>query len=99
MLRGHQGPLGLKHAYLKDAPALPADTPIADLYGAMTHAPCPLPVVDETGQYLGVVSRTTLMRFLDRDTPPVLPAQREVAPLQLNPAFPHQASEPVVKAA
>ena len=99
VLRGHQGPLGLKHAYLKDAPALPADTPIADLYGAMTHAPCPLPVVDETGQYLGVVSRTTLMRFLDRDTPPVLPAQREVAPLQLNPAFPHQASEPVVKAA
>ncbi|MGB6100516.1 MAG: glycine betaine/L-proline ABC transporter ATP-binding protein ProV [Comamonas sp.] len=98
-LRGHHGPLGLKHAFLTDAPPLPADAPVADLYGAMTNAPCPLPVVDETGQYLGVVSRTTLMRFLDRDTPPVLPAQPEVAPLQLNPQFPHQAIDPVVKAA
>lgn len=98
-LRGHQGPLGLKHAYLKDAPPLPADTPVAELYGAMTNAPCPLPVVDEAGQYLGVVSRTTLMRFLDRDTPPMLPLQPEVAPLQLNPHYPHQAADPVVKAA
>jgi glycine betaine/proline transport system ATP-binding protein len=98
-LRGHHGPLGLKHAFLTDAPPLPADAPVADLYGAMTNAPFPLPVVDEAGQYLGVVSRTTLMRFLDRDTPPVLPAQPEVAPLQLNPQFPHQAIDPVVKAA
>ena len=98
-LRGHQGPLGLKHAYLKDAPPLPADTPVAELYGAMTDAPCPLPVVDEAGQYLGVVSRTTLMRFLDRDTPPMLPTQPEVAPLQLNPHYPHQTADPVVKAA
>jgi len=65
----------------------------------MTRAPCALPVIDEAGIYLGVVSRTTLMRFLDRDTPPVLPAQPEVAPLHLNPQFPHQAVDPVVKAA
>jgi len=98
-LRGHRGPLGLKHAFLQDAPPLPADAPVADLYGAMTRAPCALPGIDEAGIYLGVVSRTTLMRFLDRDTPPVLPAQPEVAPLQLNPQFPHQAVDPVVKAA
>jgi len=98
-LRGHRGPLRLKHAFLQDAPPLPADAPVADLYGAMTRAPCALPVIDEAGIYLGVVSRTTLMRFLDRDTPPVLPAQPEVAPLQLNPQFPHQAVDPVVKAA
>ena len=98
-LRGRQGPLGLQHAYLHDATPLDANAPVAELYGAMAHAPCPLPVIDDAGRYLGVVSRTTLMRFLDRDTPPVLPAQPEVAPLQLNPRFPHQAADPVVKAA
>src|SRR5690606_30715892 len=30
-LRGHHGPLGLKHAFLQDAPPLPADAPVADV--------------------------------------------------------------------
>ncbi|QEA14161.1 glycine betaine/L-proline ABC transporter ATP-binding protein ProV [Comamonas flocculans] len=98
-LRGHQGALGLKNAFMREVVPLEANAPVAELYGAMVHAPCPLPVIDDAGQYLGVVSRTTLMRFLDRDTPPVLPEQPEVAPLQLNPQFPHQAAEPIVRAA
>ena len=72
-LHGHHGPLGLRHAFLPDIPQLAADTPVAELYGPMGSAPCPLPVVAEDGRFLGVVSRTTLMKFLDRDTPPVPP--------------------------
>ena len=72
-LHGHHGPLGLRHAFLPDIPQLAADTPVAELYGPMGSASCPLPVVAEDGRFLGVVSRTTLMKFLDRDTPPVPP--------------------------
>src|SRR5690606_12689012 len=72
-LHGHQGPLGLRHAFLAGVDPVSADTPVADLFGPMSTAPCPLPVVTESGKYLGVVSRTGVMRFLDRDTPPVPP--------------------------
>ncbi|WP_313071312.1 glycine betaine/L-proline ABC transporter ATP-binding protein ProV [Melaminivora sp.] len=96
-LHGHQGPLGLRHAFLPDAPAIEAAMPVSDLYGPLSSAPCPLPVVDESGRYLGVVSRTGLMRFLDRDTPPLPPEQEERAPLQLNPHFP-QTADPVAPA-
>ena len=94
-LHGRQGALGLHHAFLPNAQPLDAATPVADLFGPMSSAPCPLPVVDEDGIYQGVISRTTLMKFLDRDTPPVPPPQAEVPPIQLNPHFPAQASTPV----
>ncbi|AVP58381.1 glycine betaine/L-proline ABC transporter ATP-binding protein ProV [Pulveribacter suum] len=93
-LHGHHGPLGLRHAFLTNAQPVSADTPVAELFGPMSTAPCPLPVVSESGTYLGVVSRTGVMRFLDRDTPPVPPPQEESAPLQLNPHYP-QAANPV----
>ena len=91
-LQGHHGPLGLQHAFIADAHPISADTPVADLFSPMAKAPCPLPVVDEGGKYLGVISRTGVMRFLDRDTPPVPPAQEERAPLQLNPHYPTAAA-------
>ena len=93
-LHGHHGPLGLRHAFLDTVRPIAAATPVADLFGPMAEAPCPLPVVDEQDHYLGVVSRTSVMRFLDRDTPPVPPPQEERAPLHLNPHFP-QTSSPV----
>ena len=96
-LHGHNGPLGLRHAFLPGAAAIEAATPVADLYGPLSTAPCPLPVVDDAGRYLGVVSRTGLMRFLDRDTPPVPPPQEESVPLHLNPHFP-QTANPVAAA-
>lgn len=94
-LQGRDGPLGLRHAFLPDAAPLKAGLPVAELFGPMAKAPCPLPVVDEDGKFLGVISRTTMMRFLDRDTPPVPPRQPERAPLQLNPQFPSTGSDPV----
>ncbi|WCM91882.1 glycine betaine/L-proline ABC transporter ATP-binding protein ProV [Acidovorax sp. NCPPB 2350] len=72
-LDGHVGPLGLHHAYLPGVDAIAADAPVADLFGQVAQAPCALPVVEDGGRLRGVISKTTLLRFLDRDTPPVPP--------------------------
>ena len=87
-LRGHQGPLGLQHAFLPNVVPIAADTPVADLFGLAASLPFALPVVDGAGSYQGVISRTTLLRFLDRETPPLPPPQDELPPIKLNPQFP-----------
>ena len=87
-LHGHEGMLGLKHAFIPNVTTLDATTPVADLFGPMATAPCPLPVVNEDGRFLGIISRTTMLRFLDRDTPPVPPPQTARPPITLNPLFP-----------
>ncbi len=73
-LHGHSGPLGLQHAFIPEVTTIPADAPVADLFGQVAQAPCALPVVEPDGRFRGVVSKTTLLRFLDRDTPPVPPS-------------------------
>ncbi len=73
-LHGHSGPLGLQHAFIPEVTTIPADAPVADLFGQVAQAPCALPVVEPNGRFRGVVSKTTLLRFLDRDTPPVPPS-------------------------
>ena len=70
-LRGHEGPLGLHHAVLPEVHPIAAESPVADLFGQLVDAPCALPVVDSEGRFHGAISKTTLLRFLDRDTPPV----------------------------
>lgn len=85
-LKGHTGMLGLHNAYLTDVQPLHANTPVADLYGPVAAQPFALPVVDDDGKYLGVVSRTTMLRFLDRETPPVPPPQKEIPPITLHAA-------------
>jgi len=72
-LQGHVGPLGLQHAYLNGVEPIAVDAPVADLFGQVAQAPCPLPVVEDGGRFRGAISKTTLLRFLDRDTPPVPP--------------------------
>ncbi|SFD99800.1 glycine betaine/L-proline ABC transporter ATP-binding protein ProV [Paracidovorax konjaci] len=72
-LDGHVGPLGLHHAYLASVGPIAADASVADLFGQVAQAPCALPVVEDGGRLRGVISKTTLLRFLDRDTPPVPP--------------------------
>ncbi|QNP48284.1 glycine betaine/L-proline ABC transporter ATP-binding protein ProV [Diaphorobacter aerolatus] len=83
-LQGHTGMRGLKHAFLPDVQPLASTTPVAELFGPVAAQPFALPVVDEDGKYVGVVSRTTMLKFLDRDTPPVPPPQKEVPPITLN---------------
>jgi len=87
-LHGHEGMLGLKHAFIDNVLPVDASTPVADLFGPMASAPCPLPVITHERKFLGVISRTTMLRFLDRDTPPVPPQQPALAPVTLNPLFP-----------
>ena len=83
-LHGHEGPLGLTHAFVPDVQPVPADTPITELYRLMVAQPAPLPVVDGEGRFHGAISKTTLLRFLDRDTPPVPPTASGQAPTTPN---------------
>ena len=72
-LDGHHGPLGLQHAFLAGLEPIPADAPVAGLFGQVAQAPCAVPVVQHDGRLAGVISKTTLLKFLDRDTPPIEP--------------------------
>ena len=88
-LHGRPGMLGLSHALpAPTSSRCPQGTPVAELFGPVAAAPCALPVTSDDGQFMGVVSRTTMLRFLDRDTPPVPPPQEIVPPVTLNPHFP-----------
>ena len=64
-LHGHEGPLGLTHAFVPDVQPVPADTPITELYRLMVAQPAPLPVVAEDGRFVGTVSKNRLLTFLD----------------------------------
>jgi glycine betaine/proline transport system ATP-binding protein len=70
-LDGHVGPLGLAHAYLPDVATIDADEPVAGLFGQVAQMPYGVPVVTNDGTYRGAISKTTLLKFLDRDTPPL----------------------------
>ncbi len=65
-LKGHEGPLGLQHAFLPGVQALQASHPVNELFGQVAQSPWPLPVVGARGQYVGAISKTTLLRFMDR---------------------------------
>jgi glycine betaine/proline transport system ATP-binding protein len=72
-LDGHSGPLGLHHAFLPALAPIAADAHVAGLFGQVAQAPCAVPVVAGDGRFCGAISKTTLLKFLDRDTPPVEP--------------------------
>jgi glycine betaine/proline transport system ATP-binding protein len=70
-LDGHTGPLGLAHAFLPDVQTIRADEPVAGLFGQVAQLPYAVPVVDDGGGFRGAISKTTLLKFLDRSTPPI----------------------------
>ena len=85
-LHGHDGPLGLTHAFVPAVEPVPADTPITELYRLMVAQPAPLPVVAEDGRFVGTVSKNRLLTFLDPYTdadgnplPEAAPAEAAVA--------------------
>ena len=80
-LDGHSGPLGLRHAFLNDLGTIDADAPVAGLFGQVAQAPCAMPVVAADGRFCGAISKTTLLKFLDRDTPPIDPAHQPQQPV------------------
>ena len=74
-LAGHVGPLGLSQAYLDGIEPIAADEPVSGLFGKVAQAPYAIPVVANDGRFRGAISKTTLLKFLDRDTPidPIAP--------------------------
>jgi glycine betaine/proline transport system ATP-binding protein len=54
-------------AFLPDVTPIPGDTSIGEIITMVARAPCGLPVVDEKGKYLGVISRAVLLKTLDRE--------------------------------
>lgn len=72
-LHEHVGPLGLAQAFLPEVQSIAADTPVSELFGPVAQVPYAVPVVAEDGRFCGAISKTTLLKFLDRDTP-VVPA-------------------------
>ena len=67
-LKGHDGTLGLQNAFLQNVQTVPAIHPVNELFGQVAQSPWPLPVVDDQGRYIGAISKTTLLRFMDRGT-------------------------------
>ncbi|MBB4285276.1 glycine betaine/L-proline ABC transporter ATP-binding protein ProV [Roseospira goensis] len=57
----------LQHAFLPDITPVKADTSIGEIIGLVAQAPCGLPVVDDQGRYIGVVSRALLLEALNRE--------------------------------
>ena len=76
-LDGHTGPLGLAHAYLPDVQAIDADEPVAGLFGQVAQLPYAVPVVAGDGRFQGAISKTTLLKFLDRATPAIAESQTQ----------------------
>ena len=73
-LHGHVGALGLAHAYLPGVQPIIEDEPVSELIGRVAQASHAIPVVAPGGHFRGAISKNTLLRFLDRDTPPIEPA-------------------------
>lgn len=67
-LKGHEGPLGLQHAFLPDVQTVAHSHPVNELFGQVAQSPWPLPVVDDHGRYAGAISKTTLLRFMQRSS-------------------------------
>ncbi|WP_347485631.1 glycine betaine/L-proline ABC transporter ATP-binding protein ProV [Vandammella animalimorsus] len=68
----------LSDAFLPQVISVRGDELVADVVGRAAEPRYPLPVLGEDGQLLGMVSRTRLLRFLDRETPP-LPSEPATA--------------------
>ncbi|MDE8559389.1 glycine betaine/L-proline ABC transporter ATP-binding protein ProV [Pantoea vagans] len=58
---------GLDNALLETPLAVPADTSLNDLLSHVAQAPCAVPVVGENNQYVGIISKSMLLRALDRE--------------------------------
>jgi glycine betaine/proline transport system ATP-binding protein len=67
-LKGSTQPMGLQQAFIADVNPIVSNFPVSELFGQVAQAPYALPVIDENGRYCGVISKTTLLKFMDRGT-------------------------------
>lgn len=55
----------VEDAYLQGVTTIDAETPLNEVIGIMAEAPCPLPVVNEQKQMIGIMTRAKLLKALD----------------------------------
>ena len=63
----------LHHVHFQIGAGWPIGRRASQLFGQVAQMPYAVPVVAQDGRYCGAISKTTLLKFLDRDTP-VVPA-------------------------
>jgi glycine betaine/proline transport system ATP-binding protein len=61
----HSAAFDLSASYLPIEP-VPANASVDDLIDLLSQAPSPLPIVDESGRFLGIVSKTILLETVHR---------------------------------
>lgn len=54
-------------ALLEKPEPIQAETPVNELIGLVAESPCQVPVVDNTGLYIGLISKANLLQTLDRN--------------------------------
>jgi glycine betaine/proline transport system ATP-binding protein len=57
----------LRDAILPDKTAIAGSTPLNVVLQKIVEYPCPLPVVDENGEYIGAITKTVLLRKLCKE--------------------------------
>jgi glycine betaine/proline transport system ATP-binding protein len=55
----------VEDAYLPGVITIDAEMPLSELIGKMSEAPCPLPVVNERMQMIGLLTKSKLLKALD----------------------------------
>lgn len=55
----------VEDAYIPGVTTIAGETPLNDIIGMMAEAPCPLPVVNDAGQIIGLMTRSKLLKALD----------------------------------
>lgn len=58
----------LRDALLPGKEAIPGNMPLNEVLRKVVEYPCPLPVVDEQGEYIGAITKTVLLRKLCKET-------------------------------
>jgi glycine betaine/proline transport system ATP-binding protein len=64
-----RGKGSLEQALLADIQPILGDSSLNELISQVASAPCQVPVVEEDGTYLGLISKANLLNTLDRSTP------------------------------
>jgi len=57
----------LRDALLPGKEAIPSNMPLNEVLRKVVEYPCPLPVVDEHGEYIGAITKTVLLRKLCKE--------------------------------
>ena len=58
----------LRDAILPGKTAIPGNMPLNQVLQKVVEYPCPLPVVDDNGEYIGAITKTVLLRKLCKET-------------------------------